>query len=95
MAIDKVDGSQEWGNGWKMDVTMDMAATSCTPAPSLELNGGADDWEDWEDEWESEWDDDEYYEFDAYDWWYDTLEEMNIIINEQAWLYLNNYLVDP
>jgi hypothetical protein len=58
------------------------------------LNGGADDWEDWEDEWESEWDD-EYYEFDAYDWWYDTLEEMNIIINEQAWLYLNNYLVDP
>lgn len=49
-AIAKVDGSEEWGNGWKMDVTNDMAATLCTPAPDMRAFGG----EDFDGEWEME-----------------------------------------
>jgi hypothetical protein len=49
-AIAKVDGSDEWGNGWRMDVTNDMSVTTCTPAPDL-ADFGDDEWEgDWGEE---------------------------------------------
>jgi hypothetical protein len=32
--------------------------------------------------------DDDYYGSDAYDWWYDSLADMNIIMTEEAWVYL-------
>jgi hypothetical protein len=33
--------------------------------------------------------DDDYYGSDAYDWWYDSLADMNIIMTEEAWVYLS------
>jgi hypothetical protein len=48
-AIAKIDGSEEWGNGWRMDVSMeqDVGTAVCTPAPELDAFG--------DDEWEQDW----------------------------------------
>lgn len=49
--IARVEGSEEWGNGWKMDVTNDMSVESCTYAPGADNmnpdnmdDGHDDDW---------------------------------------------------
>jgi hypothetical protein len=44
------------------------------------------------EEWMMDFGDDYYGEFNAYDWWYEELEALNIIITEDSFVYLEMYL---
>jgi hypothetical protein len=83
--IARVDGSEEWGNSWKMDLTNDMYATTCTHAPPPSF---ADEWED-----DHEGDDDfvppTYDEVSAY------FVSLNMQITEDDYNFLVNEFDDP
>ena len=53
--VARIDGSEEWGNSWEMDLENDMMATTCTFAPPPSFGddyGHEDDFEHHGEDWE-------------------------------------------